>query len=645
MTSQASTRSRGLEEEKLRKRAEHQAVKQAQQQNLIEPGGRESRHARQAAMKNKAWMSDASAKQRRQMEQHVQEPIIDDINGQLSATAAHPRERVQKQVQERDDDDDEEERAPKRSKGKFKSIKTNTPQFSSDDEDEDAFRNTNNTTGLEQDSEDEDDNTTFSDRDYRDHTEDQDADFSEDEDNEDIEMRPLARRKATSTDVESIFDDNVNVEVVPRCASCSQSTLNADKDDHTESDIKVLKTVQKSKTHHKDTAGAKALADERAIVLRSTPAAQTASRRRRNLNHNKQHQTTAPSTKTPSHPLTPPTDIDDGDNDSSDITVTPTANEARWDVNTRIQPGKIKVQNTFIRAVIREAIRSAEITMLMDEPWAELLHNTEYKQQVLGEGVAKCMSQNVPVFKKIEEHIRSDTDFTNLVGTWILDWISGYRNKAYLAACKDGLQPFRLGTGAECVERVLTVRDNHLYVYLGTWGSVEVERTADFLGEGTTREKPVWIPERYKTIGGKKRLQAYLHESIAGAITAGFFPLSKAWGFKHKGVFTSSDKTQPDELELTIPVVAFGATAVFAAIFKWHDGKPAKTERFIGDLFQSVYNHHVTYLKDLQTRIPNNFHFIMHSLYKTTSASGQSHQLNNNNQLGPLAGVDMDGLD
>ncbi|KAF9049010.1 hypothetical protein BJ165DRAFT_1592983 [Panaeolus papilionaceus] len=575
MTSQASTRSRGLEEEKLCKRAEHQAVKQAQQQNLIEPGGR-------------AWMSDASAKQRRQMEQHVQEPIIDDINGQLSATAAHPREQVQKQVRERDDDDEEEERAPKRSKGKFKSIKTNASTT--------KYRNTNNTTGLEQDSEDEDNDMTFSDCNYRDHTEDQDADFSEDEDDKDIEMCPLARCKASSTDIESIFDDNVNVEVVPRRASRSQSTLNADEDDHMESDVEVLKTVQKSKTHCKDTAGAKALADE--------------------------HQTTAPSTKTPSHPLTPPTDLDDGDDDS-----------------------KIKVQNMFICAVIREAIRSAKITMLTDEPWAELLHNTKYKQQVLGEGVAKCMSQNVPVFKKIEERIWSDTDFTNLVGTWILDRISGYRNKVYSAACKDGLQPFRLGTGAECVERVLTIRDNHLYVYLGTWGSVEVERTADFLGEGTTREKLVWIPECYKTISGKKRLQAYLHESIAGAITAGFFPSSKAWGFKHKGVFMSSDKTRPDELELTIPVVAFGATAVFAAIFKWRDGKPAKTEHFIGDLFRSVYDHHVTYLKDLQTRIPNNFHFIMHSLYKTTSASGQSHQLNNNNQLGPLAGVDMDGLD
>ncbi|KAF9034269.1 hypothetical protein BJ165DRAFT_1409931 [Panaeolus papilionaceus] len=135
-------------------------------------------------------------------------------------------------------------------------------------------------------------------------------------------------------------------------------------------------------------------------------------------------------------------------------------------------------------------------------------------------------------------------------------------------------------------------------------------------------------------------------ESISGAITATFFPSSKAWGFKHKGIFISSNSNHADELELTIPIVAFGATAVYTAISKWREGKPLKTEHFIGDVYEGIYAHHVSYLEELQATIPKNFHFIMHSLYKTAMASGRSQLVTNGkNEPGPLTGVDMEGLD
>lgn len=68
------------------------------------------------------------------------------------------------------------------------------------------------------------------------------------------------------------------------------------------------------------------------------------------------------------------------------------------------------------------------------------------------------------------------------------------------------------------------------------------------------------------TKGSKTDVQIYLNSGLIDLIKDAFFTTSSAFGYKYKDLYVSSHPTQP-EPELTIPLVALGATAVSFAFF------------------------------------------------------------------------------
>lgn len=112
-----------------------------------------------------------------------------------------------------------------------------------------------------------------------------------------------------------------------------------------------------------------------------------------------------------------------------------------------------------------------------------------------------------------------------------------------------------------------------------------------------------------------------------------FFDTKGSFGFKHLDRFKSTLKGR-EEPELTIPIVALGATGVsllcllfnfsllifiyeqfYAALHSWSTGAYNKKEKFEGEAFNTTFERHVRYLKQIKEDNHIAFHVIMSRLY------------------------------
>jgi hypothetical protein len=133
-------------------------------------------------------------------------------------------------------------------------------------------------------------------------------------------------------------------------------------------------------------------------------------------------------------------------------------------------------------------------------------------------------------------------------------------------------------------------------------------------------------------------VQIYLNPGLIDLIKLAFFNGPTAFGFKYKEHYVS---THPDrkEPELTMSIVALGATAVccflfkkrivtdslkfFAVLWEWREGRKTKSnsegqkskgEKFEGDNFKKVYDRHMETLASLKKKI-NTYHQVMSTIY------------------------------
>lgn len=147
-------------------------------------------------------------------------------------------------------------------------------------------------------------------------------------------------------------------------------------------------------------------------------------------------------------------------------------------------------------------------------------------------------------------------------------------------------------------------------------------------------------------------VQIYLNPGLIDLIKASYFNGPTAFGYKFKDSYMSShpDRKEP---ELTMSIVALGATAFFAVLWEWREGKKSKSSsdshktkgaKFEGDSFKKVYDRHMDTLMALKKKI-NSYHYVMSTLYsKVTDENdrGDSGVLMKGNALAVL---DFDGLD
>ncbi|KIM47377.1 hypothetical protein M413DRAFT_22059 [Hebeloma cylindrosporum] len=299
--------------------------------------------------------------------------------------------------------------------------------------------------------------------------------------------------------------------------------------------------------------------------------------------------------------------------------------EDAWPKAMRLRPGGLTHQTDLIRAVCHDAIRIVEKTLVTQHAWPELHQGTTYKRQVLLDAIKSLRAKDTGEDQKEKEQY---------IGKWVVDRLSHHRGQMRSAA-SDHIAIFQLGIGDVCCQRVQALIENDVYVYPGQWATDK---------EG----KPVWMAKN-----SVADVQIYLNPGLIALIKTAFFNGPTAFGYKFKKDYIS---THPDhkEPELTIPLVALGATAFFAALYEWRDGKKArmsvdsfkaaKSEKFEGDNFKKVYDRHVETLSKLKKKV-NTYHHVMSTLYSKAVDGEKAVDTGALVKGSALAVLDLDGLD
>ncbi|KAF8803276.1 hypothetical protein BYT27DRAFT_7110256, partial [Phlegmacium glaucopus] len=213
------------------------------------------------------------------------------------------------------------------------------------------------------------------------------------------------------------------------------------------------------------------------------------------------------------------------------------------------------------------------------------------------------------------------------------DRLSHHRGQIRSVA-SDQIAIFQLGIGDGCSQRVHALIENDVYVYPGHWA---VDKDS----------KPVWMVKNSVT-----DIQIYLNPGLIDLIKTAFFNGPTGFGYKFKQYYVSSHP-ELKEPELTIPIVALGATAFFAALYEWREGKKGKTssnsqkgkaEKFEGDNFKKVYDRHIETLMKLKKKV-NTYHKFMSELYSKVINGDNPADTRALIKGSALAVLDLDGLD
>ncbi|KDR72040.1 hypothetical protein GALMADRAFT_74336, partial [Galerina marginata CBS 339.88] len=311
--------------------------------------------------------------------------------------------------------------------------------------------------------------------------------------------------------------------------------------------------------------------------------------------------------------------------------------EETWPKALQLRPSALLQQTDLIRALCRDGIRIVETTLITQHAWPELHQGTLYRRQVLSDAVKSLRTKKTEAdeakqegqYKALQTRIARDEKFVKFVGKWVVDRLSHHRGQIQNAA-SDYIAIFQLGIGDVCAQRVQALVENDVYVYPGQWASDK---------DG----KPVWMVRNSVT-----DIQIYHNSGLINLIKTGFFNSPLAFRYKFKKHYVSS---HPDrkEAELTIPIVALAATAFFAALYEWREGKKVKTnrakaEKFEGDNFKKVYDRHVETLSGLKKKV-NAHHQVMSSLYSKVTDNNSQADTSAFIKGSALAVLDLDGLD
>ncbi|KJA23034.1 hypothetical protein HYPSUDRAFT_138140, partial [Hypholoma sublateritium FD-334 SS-4] len=265
-----------------------------------------------------------------------------------------------------------------------------------------------------------------------------------------------------------------------------------------------------------------------------------------------------------------------------------------WPDYTDIAPGGLCDQLILIRALCRDAIHILELTLVTQEAWPELHRAAEYRVEVFSQA-AKVLQKTDARYRDFRKRIVKDEEYASSVGAWIADRLPLARGPARVHALNE-IAVFQLGIGPACVMRVKALFSHKTYVYPGHW---------DTNAKGET----VWV------VKGK---EMYQNPAITCVLRSVYFGSFSALGYKFKEFYISSHPDESDP-ELTIPLVALAATGVHTALDSWKTGRynkhDTKLNKFSGDMFKTIYQHHIKHLEDLKENHLAYFHRTMSQIY------------------------------
>ncbi|KAF8810447.1 hypothetical protein BYT27DRAFT_7221976 [Phlegmacium glaucopus] len=259
--------------------------------------------------------------------------------------------------------------------------------------------------------------------------------------------------------------------------------------------------------------------------------------------------------------------------------------EDTWPKALHLRPGALTQQMDLIHATCCDAIWIVKNMLVTQHAWPELYQGALYKCQVLTDADTRDNEgRQKELYSALLTQISRDENFVRSIGKWVVDHLSHHRGQMQSAA-SNHITIFQLGVGDVCAQHVQALIENNMYIYPGQWA--------------TDKDRKIYLNPDH------------------------FFNGPTAFGYKFKKHYVT---LHPDHKEpkLTIPVVALGVTAFFAALYEWHEGKKvkmsadsskvARAEKFEGNNFKNVYDRHVKTLSKLKMKV-NAYHHVMSSLY------------------------------
>ncbi|PPQ77053.1 hypothetical protein CVT24_009601 [Panaeolus cyanescens] len=611
LSDSVANRNRITDEQKRRRKLNMTVQRQAEEEALINSTGRIPRQAKTNANKNAVWMK-AQGKKRRASRSP-------SPSGNVKVLGDSDRHNVP-----------QKETHSSGNKTKAKKAKPNA-NYSDDEE------------PIASEEDDELDSSDFSDN--------NDQLDSDEESEEDMSDEELARRKLdemplqVTKSVENLFDDDEDVEYITSKKRTDTRTLPQSVDtEESESNSNISVGVKrKAKTLKRD----EQWDAERPTKVVATPKPVNNGPTLKAPCRPKKATSTIPSASDASSPsirvagkkvvMGSPDGDDDGDDDPDDTTAV-FVPDADWPEETRIRPGKLAHQNAFIVNLVHQAIESVEEDLVLKDAWVELHKTNEYRFNVVMRSIDDLADED-PAYQVIRRRVALDERYVKTLGHWFMNRLALRRNAMRFQASADSIQIFRLGKGPGCADRVKALLLNEGYVFPGSWGKDD---------DG----KPLWIVTEKDTYS-----QIYHNQAIIDCISMSFFANGSSFGYRFREEYKTSLPDLPayPEPEITIPIVALAATAVYAAIWELRDGihptkkmsaLNARKDRFSGEMFRSVYLAHVGDLTELKTRAKISYHKIMASIYSKVTVNDPmgSSAHHGERRRGPLAGVDFSAV-
>ncbi|KAF9051912.1 hypothetical protein BJ165DRAFT_1524810 [Panaeolus papilionaceus] len=344
-----------------------------------------------------------------------------------------------------------------------------------------------------------------------------------------------------------------------------------------------------------------------------------------------------------------PSDDDPSDDDPSSSLAPPAEDETEWPRVARLDlrgNGKLLNQNRYIISLVHLAIDMVLKTIHLENPWPEREKWAAYRLEILLKAARKLLKKEQE-YSQIILRIQLDPTFCNKVGKWFMDRISHCRN-GVIAAARHEICAYRLGKGDECIERVRLLMLDDAYCHPGGFATMGPEKRMEFISESTPT----------------KNLK-FLNPVIIDTVIEAFFSKSTSSGWKYRDLYVTSlpDRPEHQRPEIPMSLLALAAAAVRTAIWEMRDGvipltaKQVKQsgstdarvqDQFTGDAVFGVYQGHISHLKALQEKGKVSYHKLMAEIYERVKArdtSGGSGLPDGKFTSAPLAGVDTSWLE
>ncbi|KAJ7796042.1 hypothetical protein B0H13DRAFT_2392833 [Mycena leptocephala] len=280
--------------------------------------------------------------------------------------------------------------------------------------------------------------------------------------------------------------------------------------------------------------------------------------------------------------------------------------ESSWDITAQLvlpAPNKdigLDAQHPELQAVLRNTMLIIKIFMLFTEVYPLMATRAGYGRPRMVEA-AEARTTAIHILKRL----LTDPSFGAILAPIPIDRMNLLRGNFKRCAINCVLAFFGLAdlTPDQVKARVEELLKDHRYIFPTTAGQLHLD-------------------------------QSFRHGSICFVIKEEVFS-NTSFVIQNVDLFPARIPEKPTERELPDPMVALGATAVYASLVEYRMTGHRQNIPFTEDAYEDIYRNHIATLEEVRKSAPKSIHRILHELFTevaegnkvTHTASGSSSTL------------------